>query len=68
MTNKRVCPCDFCRCSGRVCERRASGSGEVQVLPQGAHGHVRQPPAVAHRGQRGNEGFSLQENVREALT
>lgn len=43
-------------CSGRVCERRPPGSREVQVLPQRADGHVRQPSAVAPCGQRGTEG------------
>lgn len=47
----------FCHCSGRIRERRAPGPWEVQVLPQGAQGPVRQQPAVAQRRQRGNGSF-----------
>lgn len=57
------CPCDiyfiFYHCSGRIRKRRAPGPREVQVLPQGAQGPVRQQPAVAQRRQRGNRSFSF---------
>lgn len=53
----------FCCYSGRVCEWRPSGSWKVQVLSQGAYGHVRQPPAMAQCGQRGKEGITSQEMV-----
>lgn len=55
MTNKNILSVWFV-CSGRICERCASGSREVQVLPQGAYGHVRQPSAVARCGEGGEGG------------
>lgn len=40
--------------SGWVCKWRPAGSREMPLLPQGAHGRVWEPPALAHCGKGGN--------------
>lgn len=66
--NSYILVCVICCHSRRVRERRASGSREMQVLPQGAYGHVRQPSAVAQCGQRGKERITAEEIVRGCIS